>query len=777
MKNPCTTFLTDLSDIINSQNDELVKMVIDMESNNLICAAVDTSYDAYSVSLKKKIMSLLSNLSDCSSLAVNVALTGVDKGFEKFGGINITQLSDNGLESILFLLRMYISSCQCNTKTIFSAMISTLGTAYSKKVADKAKGSNIDLEKLIKKHLVEDYERFKKVIEDLKTYKIDYSKRYQNSMSGGNITEQLSIRGELNSLIPNELGAMKEYFVNIIASYYEKLHPIIWAQIIKAAIDNFTKEAPMSYFELFSFGSKCLLVNSGPYILKILQLVRPVLSMELKQKYNLVNSSYPLMTDHQVNMICDKVFVKRDGSPDPKKIYKKVVDFSASVGHVRLFQNVTLDKTDEKKVFILKIIKPLSIVQSCWERSVLAPLHTKGSCEYNFVMNMIESNGREMNVQNEKENINRAYDIYTSTYSDAFGFDSGHSLTTLENIDDIIDEKVWYALTVTVADGNPLSNFIEKHLHKDEESRYLASLHRCFDLLVYKFFQGIMTDGFYHGDLHAGNIFFSYSKKKMTLIDLGAVGDLQIFDTSSEDVAEKMKTLVRIFCKFINGDFVGILGVLSKYINTLCPVRDERSSEPKKVNENDEGYKNLEKVLAEFEAFNIANKDKNSKITENNREKIFSQDAIDKENYEVSNIVSKRIETNSMYDYLDLEMPVKETIEESRLTDVISDNNLEDTNSKSLVDVLEEIFKYYATFGVNIAIKFGDLYEFQKAYGLILGVAKQIKYNSVRMSYAIEKSLLNSSSIKPVISHPFKSIEYALIYKEEANLKKNIKNK
>ena len=102
-----------------------------------------------------------------------------------------------------------------------------------------------------------------------------------------------SIEKELNNLIPDELGSMKSFFIQVISSYYEKLHPVVWCQILVAILKGWFVDLPFAPDETFAFISKSLLLNSGPFILKILQTIRPALSEELKNKYQLNNLIYP----------------------------------------------------------------------------------------------------------------------------------------------------------------------------------------------------------------------------------------------------------------------------------------------------------------------------------------------------------------------------------------------------------------------------------------------------------------------------------------------------
>src|SRR5205085_3825111 len=112
--------------------------------------------------------------------------------------------------------------------------------------------------------------------------------------------------------------------------------------------------------EIFAFFSKCLLLNSGPFILKILQMIRPVLSDELKKKYNLTKLKYPVLTPEQADLVLNKVVYDWD-------MYEVLRPVSASVGHVCIVRRV--DEPERK--IIIKIIKPLAIAQSCWEYKTL----------------------------------------------------------------------------------------------------------------------------------------------------------------------------------------------------------------------------------------------------------------------------------------------------------------------------------------------------------------------------------------------------------------------
>lgn len=74
-----------------------------------------------------------------------------------------------------------------------------------------------------------------------------------------------------------------------------------------------------------------------------------------------------------------------------------------------------------------------------------------------------------------------------------------------------------------------------------------------------------------------------------------------------------------------------------------------------------------------------------------------------------------------------------------------------DSESISFAGILEIIIKFYALSGINIAIKFSEFYEFQKAYALLLGVLHKVGYNSYRSSIALKRAILNWHNLPKLI--------------------------
>jgi serine/threonine protein kinase len=657
-------------------------------------------------------------------------------------------MEESMVKTLKNLAAILSENCQCQVIDIFTYILSKYKNKYSKKLAGKTKEQ-------ASKIIENDYEYIKNLI-------TQYGKS-DNTVKREQTTENkvpiqierfsilnFSINDELNKLMPDSLGTMKKFFILVLSRYFNNLHPIIWAQIYRGMINNIFIDLPLTMDELFSFVSKYLLLNSGPFILKILQMIRPILSDDLASKYNLTKLTYPLMEPHQIDIVLRNILIDYDMC---KIIYNK----SASVGHVCIGYNVK--NPDDK--FVVKIIKPLAISQSCWEYSILKDLFPSGSCEEAFIKNTLRSNGAEMNVANEINNLNRGHDSYTTDYRTEFGLDVDAKLTTIENKPGIVKEETWFALSMTLAPGMPLADLIESKM-LDNDTKFRANLHRCLDLLVAKFFHVLVSQGFYHGDLHSGNIFYSYKNKQITLIDFGAMGEIDLFDGN-----ETTLKLLTIIIMSFNYDYDAMLDILTDLLNERC-LQD---ADNVIIDKNTEVYQQFKTELITYKLKNTLNVEKEKENSQKYVQVITGDKRVEDEKYfdtlhyikdeevkrktestEISSLEQTQEHEPSIYDYLERIPESKETVIENKDVLPVMTEMMGKSESVSFAKVMELIIKFYASVGVNIAIKFAELNELQKAYALLLGVLSKTGYNSYRMNMAIKTGVL-TWSLFPKLFH------------------------
>ncbi len=675
------------------------------------------------------------------------------------------KFSDDGLETGIELAKVISEYCSCDPYKTFAFFASK----YQPKYGKKFKGKSKEVAKQMMKNDFEDFKYLTQMV--VEKYKDDLNNKA--GLQKANMVDYIaskittmyrfSIESELDKLIPEELGSMKKFFVKIISTYYNELHPIVWAQIYKKSIEEVFIDLPITQDEWFQFGSKQLLLNSGPYILKILQMIRPVISDELADKYNLKKLQYPLLTKDQIEIVLNKVMID-------KKMWNIIRNISASVGHVSIVERAE----NPKDRAIVKIIKPLSIAQSCWEYKTLAEIFPPG-CERDFVINMLESNGRELNVLNEIENIKKAEKYYKADYKDIFGkeYDNGSKLRVIEVVDGIIKPGTWYAMAMSVAPGVPISSMVETKLI-ETDTKFRARLHRCLDLLVCKFYEVIFLHGFYHGDLHAGNIFFSFRENQLTLIDLGAVGELDFFDSKDPAVS----ALIEIIIMSTFHNFDNIFDKMTDLLNSKC--EDPATN----IDKDAEGYKTLKKELYQDKINNFKYSDSEKKRAKQYIDDVFNEKRFKEESVELVDMsIEEKQEIErleSIYSPLSIK-PI--TSEDGADIHVENQNVLPDfteikgkSKNVSFNTVLEKILKYYATTGVNVAVKFSDFYEFQKAYALLLGVLHSAHYSGYRASHAMSKFMkLNWKNFKKVATGLGIVVPSASIYRREKSEHKQFK--
>lgn len=806
--NVCLSIESDLVQAINDTNYELLQNIT--ASNTYysnVCVNDKTNYNYYASQLGIKwngLFNRLMNESDCTLHKITGSIANAAQVKSQIAqatqAVSSSQSLDNVFASlasaytksrsstsypvfntnvfacIINTLKITLKYCSCYLKAFFTRLV----VAYRDKYISTLNG--LDTAQ-VQARLKSDYNQLLDVIYQVTNVapnsvvplimsKLNQTPRHQLALPQASSSQpptsspptllnnsllELTIINELDKLIPDKLGAMKTFFIRVISKYYANTHPIVWAQIIKYAVTNYAIENPYTPAEIFAFMSKCILLNSGPFILKILQTVRPILTLEQQQKYNLTKLSYPLLTKPEYMYILTKYMI---GLPN----YTVIANVSASVGHVCIMEHNTA-----KAKIVVKMIKPVSIIQSCWEYNTLKDIYPVGSCERDFLLSMAESNGQEIKVANEIANLKMGHKLYTATYRKVFHLKSSDpsndaSITTIQNIDGIIRPECWFGLAMTYAPGFPLSQVQEGDIELSDAD-YLK-LYRCLDLLVDRFFYNLIVHGFYHGDLHAGNIFFDPSTIAMTLIDFGAVGHIDLLggddsgDSSSgnlgsgnsdsgnsDSIPSSNDQLIRIIIMSSFYNYDGMLDAMTDLLNSKCV-----NSKSDLIDKTSPKYTAFKSKLVEYKITNLTNKQREQQRTQEYKTNVFNQAAYQSDLNELDSIYTPlNIYFNPNYN-----------------TEAIGN-----TESITFNGVLEQIMEFYAESNVNIPMKFNELYTLQKSYVLLMGVLSKLGYDSIRSSIVISKTMSNIGLVtKTTLKNPKKVWEMLGYYRQQHKLNK-----
>ena len=649
-------------------------------------------------------------------------------------------------------------NCNCQFRELFAYMFSKYKSKYKVRLAGKQKEQQIEC-------LREDAHTIKQLFAnggckgDLAcVFRYLDTQSTQQSLPGGTISDYIT--RELQVLIPDDMGALKHIVIKIMGKYFEDIHPIVWTQMAMHMFCNLFTELPLTTKEVNNFVWKNILLNSGPMILKLLQMIQPFLSEEHKNEYGLNKLTYPVIAKLTVDQILNDSLLK-------PAMFETLKDFSASVGHVRISRNVT---TGQKMV--VKLIKPLSFIQGCWEYSSLHDLFPQGTDERKYITNMLRSNGDEMDLREETTNMESAKRKYRCTYKEIFGINVTAILTSIEPVAHVLNPGLWQLVAITLAPGKSLDDIItDPSYDLSEPSLFKASLCRCMDLLVQSFFFNVIDSGFYHGDLHAGNIFFSFEKRQATIIDWGAVGHLNVVSND-----KSMVLFRKIVVMIVYSNYTGIFDAISKYIgeDTLDMLSPD--------------YVRMKEKLHQAELQNIKGSEDASVQFKEFAKDIMSNTVVLKENCGIvvdapSN--TKDLYKKSIYDYYDndndnndkyKDLSNVDTVIETCDIDLdVYDQKVGKQTGVTFSWVLSEMLLFYTKNGVNLQFVFPELFEFQKGYILLQGVLSKIGYTSKRTSIAIINACLKWSHLKKLL-HVKVLIELGLLVRKEQSLYYKRKN-
>ncbi|AKI80441.1 putative protein kinase-like [Acanthamoeba polyphaga mimivirus] len=751
MSTSCLNLIKKLSLAIEETNDEIIN---NMTQNGIkydwLCIKNNLTYDFYYKSLKNRLQLVVEEYLMSSSKQINIdslSLNEIEpKQFE---------LQFDVSQNINNFIRLIHSQDNNNFIDVFVHLLSKYKAKYGESLFPNEPTKTIDF---IKKF----YSKFNSELNSLNCTDCNSLKQTMCTCIIEKICGlyglSINVSDQVNNIIPEDLHSVKILFTEIIKHYYENIHPIIWAQIILGILRDIFVELPTNREEFIKFVISRIIMNSGPLIFKIIQFIKPMLSVEIAKKYDLTRLSYPMLSEKSVEMIMKKIII----NPETIDI---IENYSASVGHV--CKVIKLD--DVENPFIIKIIKPLAVTQSCWEYKILHKLFPKNTCEHDFINAMLESNGREFNILNEVSSTNKGHDLYTDNYRNVFGLDINAIITTPKNISGVIKHDCWFAFAMELAPGTSLQKLIDNNSFQID-TEYRAKLHRCLDLLVYKFFYNIVKNGFFHNDLHAGNIFFSYQLSQLTLIDFGSVSEINIFSPNTDS-----KSVLEIIIMSIFYNYDGILDVISGIINSKCSIGQIIQSK---------NYDDFKKKLYDYRCNNIRNSpidNINQKIITDN---IFGFNRISTEKDLCIDNHSKDTISDSIYRHIDkqyfdkeidiinepkksreLECPKKIIIENKDILSM-SNENMDSNMNVTFTFVLDLIMKFYSEHNINIAVRFIEFYNLQRAYCLLLGVLHKSNYSSYRLYHIISKSIINWSNLQSLFN--VKNTYYLLtIYQRE----------
>jgi hypothetical protein len=553
-------------------------------------------------------------------------------------------------------------------------------------------------------------------------------------------------------------------YLKLMKAYYTNIHPVIWINIFVEVMNALVSNPPYDFNSIIKFISQNILLNSGPFILKFLQLLHPFLTFEQRDTLGLRKLAYPNMTEIQIDNMLSVIIPKyhkfvRIGSP-----------IAASVGQVVILECLDdnyMKKHNIPKRMIVKIIKIKSMLQcllekQMMEQSNLVPLYKQ------YALNIIGSNKDEFNTLNEQANID-AGKLYVTNYYDIFKIDANVHLDVISNVA-LIDKSVWYAFAMSVAPGVSLADLYANEKYSDylHDSNFMYLLHRGFDLLVYKFYDVLMRNNFCHGDLHAGNIFVDYvypDYLKLTLIDFGAVEYRKIFND------EYTKLVSDLFSKLSVSNYTSLLLTIIKLAKQIQET-NKSDDNIKIIEELDFMYKKCEKYITDFEnntepePENKGNYDFDSIKQLIKKLHGYTHDASVVEQYSVPEKIKTFIKLNKLpksTDKPDMQQSLVFHINSEYkylLNDILGNQTTQLPHIKIILATINDVFN---KFEFDLPIVLDQFFRLLKAINLVEGVLEQFKY-----------SIGRTSALQSMLSHDLKGLSVALSKDPHESTLKNL---
>lgn len=286
---------------------------------------------------------------------------------------------------------------------------------------------------------------------------------------------------------------------------------------------------------------KFLAINkaSGPFFHKIIQLVGDFIpettdeGKRLKETLNEVKRSLLPISSYDIDQLIKRVEQAADNRFKISVIKTLGV---ASVGHA-LLVNLTYPSGKQEKV-VLKFIKPGVKARAYRDIAILKPIAERLNV-LSFLEGTINDILAELDFTKELKNLKTADEVYNSN-------DPNDPIRAVTPVKDFPENSDWIAMTL--APGKSFSEFGKEPATTEEQKldRQIEYLVRGIALeklsskwMLKAFFD--RKDGFYHGDLHAGNILINIETDKIKSFLKNKYGDLK-FNMISEDMAKTIPT-------------------------------------------------------------------------------------------------------------------------------------------------------------------------------------------------------------------------------------------
>jgi len=330
-----------------------------------------------------------------------------------------------------------------------------------------------------------------------------------NSLGGVDLLTNLAAMGE---------GNFQTFLTNIFNNYFDN----------QAIVD---KRAMLASY-LTNSGSKdneemklvSLLKGGGPYLQKVLQLFGDKATGDLKVALDDLKTGLNPINKEIVKAITAGIIAKSGGAIEKIDISRSLG--AASVGETVL-ANIHWKHEEAPQEVVIKLLRPGIRLKADRELSFFEAEARKIPGMLKTFQGISQQIQVEMDLKKEADNV-RSAQVYNEGFTNLSAMKlvgkvpPSQGYMVLEKAPGTTVKRAFEDLKNNIKSWNPVN---------EDNTSYItgAQLASGIEALTSKWIEeGIFGSGFYHGDLHSGNIMFSDTTGMLTAIDMGNADQMSL---------------------------------------------------------------------------------------------------------------------------------------------------------------------------------------------------------------------------------------------------------
>ncbi|WP_253380094.1 AarF/UbiB family protein [unidentified bacterial endosymbiont] len=310
-------------------------------------------------------------------------------------------------------------------------------------------------------------------------------------------------------------GNLQSFVKNVLGNYFDK-QAVVDKRAMIASFLNDARSGDSAERKLVG-----LLKGGGPYLQKMLQLLGDNAPPKLKNALDEMKASLSPINGEIIKSTLSGIVEKSAGKIESIEVGKNLG--AASVGQTVLARIKWVGK-DEPQEVVIKLLRPGIRLRAERELVFMREEADKIPGMRKTFDGISAQVKVEMDLSKEAHNV-RLAQVYNAGQP---------NLTVMKLVDKIPPSQGYMVLekapgTTVKSAFNVLNDLLKQQRLKAETVDFGAKLASAIKALTFKWVEeSLFGTGFYHGDLHSGNIMFDETNGLLTVIDMGNATTLSV---------------------------------------------------------------------------------------------------------------------------------------------------------------------------------------------------------------------------------------------------------